>query len=218
MAKRASIQITESTKSISAKVVAEAVQQIDKRMRSRAPEINLLVGELIEAKIRATPHAKSIIAGQLSADFGLNIGEGEEALETLIFVVKRSVKVNLDIRNRGSLGNLAWSMSVSILPDGFSDLLGRIGAYTSPRSGADIPWMEWLLTKGTTIIYDDFFVANGEFRTSRSGFALMFPSGQSGKMFRVEPTFAGTADDNFVVNTIASLLPEIGKIMYRYLQ
>lgn len=215
---KARIQITESTASVSAKVLFEVVEQVDRRMRAAAPQINLLVGELIEARIRATPHVKSLISGQLQADFGLNIGEAEEAVDSLLFVVKRSVKVNLGIKNRGSLGNLAWSMSVSILPDGFSDVLKGIGAYKSPRSGEFIPWMEWLLTKGTTVIYDDFFVAKGEFKTSRSGFALMFPSGQSGRIFRVEPTFAGTADDNFVVNTIASLLPEIGNIMFSYLQ
>jgi hypothetical protein len=212
------IQIIESTSSISAKVLFEVAEQVDKKMRKAAPQINLRVGELIEARIRATPHVKSLISGQLQADFGLNIGEAEEAIESLLFVVKRSVKVNLGIKNRGSLGNSAWSMSVSILPDGFSDVLKGIGTYQSPRSGEFIPWMEWLLTKGTTIIYDDFFVAKGEFRTSRSGFALMFPSGESGKMFRVDPNFAGTADDNFVVNTIASLLPEIGNIMFSYLQ
>jgi len=212
------IQIIESTSSISAKVLFEVAEQVDKKMRKATPQINLRVGELIEARIKATPHVKSLISGQLQADFGLNIGEAEEAIESLLFVVKRSVKVNLGIKNRGSLGNSAWSMSVSILPDGFSDILKGIGTYQSPRSGEFIPWMEWLLTKGTTIIYDDFFVAKGEFRTSRSGFALMFPSGESGKIFRVDPNFAGTADDNFVVNTIASLLPEIGNIMFSYLQ
>jgi hypothetical protein len=212
------IQIIESTSSISAKVLFEVAEQVDRKMRRAAPQINLRVGELIEARIRATPHVKSLISGQLQADFGLNIGEAEEAIESLLFVVKRSVKVNLGIKNRGSLGNSAWSMSVSILPEGFSDVLKGIGTYQSPRSGEFIPWMEWLLTKGTTIIYDDFFVAKGEFRTSRSGFALMFPSGESGKIFRVDPNFAGTADDNFVVNTIASLLPEIGNIMFSYLQ
>jgi hypothetical protein len=207
------IQIIESTSSISAKVLFEVAEQVDKKMRRAAPQINLRVGELIEARIRATPHVKSLISGQLQADFGLNIGEAEEAIESLLFVVKRSVKVNLGMRTKG-----AWSMSVSILPEGFSDVLKGIGTYQSPRSGEFIPWMEWLLTKGTTIIYDDFFVAKGEFRTSRSGFALMFPSGESGKIFRVDPNFAGTADDNFVVNTIASLLPEIGNIMFSYLQ
>lgn len=207
------IQIIESTSSISAKVLFEVAEQVDKKMRKATPQINLRVGELIEVRIRATPHVKSLISGQLQADFGLNIGEAEEAIESLLFVVKRSVKVNLGMRTKG-----AWSMSVSILPEGFSDVLKGIGTYQSPRSGEFIPWMEWLLTKGTTIIYDDFFVAKGEFRTSRSGFALMFPSGESGKMFRVDPNFAGTADDNFVVNTIASLLPEIGNIMFSYLQ
>ena len=210
---KARIQITESTSSVSAKVLFEVVEQVDKKMRKAAPQINLRVGELIETRIRATPHVKSLISGQLQADFGLNIGEAEEAIESLLFVVKRSVKVNLGMGTKG-----AWSMSVSILPEGFSDVLKGIGTYQSPRSGEFIPWMEWLLTKGTTIIYDDFFVAKGEFRTSRSGFALMFPSGESGKMFRVDPNFAGTADDNFVVNTIASLLPEIGNIMFSYLQ
>lgn len=215
---KARIQIVESTASVSAKVLFEVVEQVDKRMRAAAPQINLLVGELIEARIRATPHVRSLISGQLQADFGLNIGEAEEAIESLLFVVKRSVKVNLGVKNRGKLGNLAWSMSVSILPEGFSDVLKGIGAYQSPRSGEFIPWMEWLLTKGTTVIYDDFFVAEGEFKTSRSGFALMFPSGKSSRLFRVDPSFSGTVDDNFVVNTIASLLPEIGSIMFSYLQ
>jgi hypothetical protein len=215
---KARIQITETTSSVSAKVLFEVVEQVDKRMRAAAPQINLLVGELIEAKIRATPHVKSLISGQLRADFGLNIGEAEEAIDSLLFVVKRSVKVNLGIKNRGTLGNMAWSMSVSILPEGFSDVLKGIGAYKSPRSGEFIPWMEWLLTKGTTVIYDDFFVAKGEFKTSRSGFALMFPSGKSSRLFRVEPQFSGTAEDNFVVNTINSLLPEIANIMFSYLQ
>lgn len=215
---KARIQIVESTASVSAKVLFEVVEQVDKRMRAAAPQINLLVGELIEARIRATPHVRSLISGQLQADFGLNIGEAEEAIESLLFVVKRSVKVNLGVKNRGKLGNLAWSMSVSILPEGFSDVLKGIGAYQSPRSGEFIPWMEWLLTKGTTVIYDDFFVAEGEFKTSRSGFALMFPSGKSSRLFRVDPSFSGTVDDNFVVNTIASLLPEIGNIMFSYLQ
>lgn len=215
---KARIQIVESTASVSAKVLFEVVEQVDKRMRAAAPQINLLVGELIEARIRATPHVRSLISGQLQADFGLNIGEAEEAIDSLLFVVKRSVKVNLGVKNRGKLGNLAWSMSVSILPEGFSDVLKGIGAYQSPRSGEFIPWMEWLLTKGTTVIYDDFFVAEGEFKTSRSGFALMFPSGKSSRLFRVDPSFSGTVDDNFVVNTIASLLPEIGNIMFSYLQ
>lgn len=214
---KARIQITESTSSVSAKVLFEVVEQVDKRMRAAAPQINMLVGQLIESRIRSTPHVKSLISGQLRADFGLNIGEAEEALDTLLFVLKRSVKVNLAVKNRGTLGNLAWSMSVSILPEGFSEVLKGIGAYQSPRSGEFIPWMEWLLTKGTTVIYDDFFVAKGEFKTSRSGFALMFPSGSSGKLFRVSPEFAGTEEDNFVVNTIASLLPEIGNIMFSYL-
>ena len=172
------IQIIESTSSISAKILFEVAEQVDKKMRKAAPQINLVVGELIEAKIRATPHVKSLISGQLQADFGLNIGEAEEAISALLFVVKRSVKVNMNMRAKG-----AWSMSVSILPDGFSQVLSGIGTYQSPRSGEFIPWMEWLLTKGTTIIYDDFFVTKGEFKTSRSGFALMFPSGSSGKVF-----------------------------------
>ena len=50
---KARIQITESTSSVSAKMLFEVVQQVDKKMRAAAPQINLLVGELIEEKIRA---------------------------------------------------------------------------------------------------------------------------------------------------------------------
>ena len=217
MAKRTSIQITESTKSVSAKIIAEAVEQIDRKMRSAAPQINARVGQLIETKLRSTPHAREILSGKLRADFGLTDSAANTAVQDLIEAVKRSVKVNLDIRGRGSLGNLAWSMSVSILPDGFTDTIKQIGAYKS-RSG-EIDWMDWLLTKGVTIIYDDYFVAYGkEFPGSRSGNAIMLPAGSSGRLFRVDPVFAGTTDDNFVVNTVNSLLPEIAKLMFSYLQ
>lgn len=213
---KGSIKITESAKSISGKILFEVVEQVDRRMRAAAPQINLRVGALIETKLRATPHVRSILSGKLQTDFGLTSQSAEATVEGLISAVKRSVKVNLDIRNRGKLGNSAWSMSVTILPEGFSQLLSQIGTYSS--NGNEINWMEWLLTKGATVIYDDFFVAYGaEFKSSRSGLGVMYPSGGSGRIFRVDPVFAGTQDDNFVVNTLTSLLPEIANIMFGYL-
>lgn len=210
------IKITETTNSVSAKILFEVVEQVDKRMRSAAPQINIRVGALIEGRLRATPHVRSILSGKLQADFGLTPSVASSAVDSLISEIKRSVKVNLDVRNRGILGSLAWSMSVTILPDGLSQILSKIGSYSS--SGNEINWMEWLLTKGATVIYDDFFVAYGsEFKSSRSGFGIMFPSGESGRIFRVDPVFAGTQDDNFVVNTLNSLLPDIANIMFSYL-
>jgi hypothetical protein len=218
MAKKTVLRIIDTNREVAAKILFEVVEQIDKKMRVAAPKINLLTGELIEKKLMATPHVRSLLAGQLMADFGLSPERASSSVEELISAVKASVKVKLNIKNRGKLGDLAWSMSVTILPEGLSDVLRNIGSYSS--NGNEIIWMDWLLTKGVSVIYDDFFVVYSErFKgTSRSGFSLMFPSGGSGRIFRVDPAFAGTIEDNFVVNTLESLLPEIANLMFSYLQ
>lgn len=210
------VRIIDSVNSLKAKFDFIARDLVDKRMRSYAPVISRKVGELIGDALIRTPEAQSILTGQLKADFGLTDTQASSSLEQLIEAVKRSTTVKLNIKPTGGV-KYAYAMVVSILPAGLSSVLSTIGTYTSENSGKDIAWMEWLLTRGVEVVVDDAFVIYGNKPSSRSGMAVMAQSGGSGRMFRVDPQYAGTADDNFVTKTIGSLLPEIGLIMRSYL-
>lgn len=207
------LKIIESIDSIKAKILLEVKQQVNKRMRGYAPTISRKVGLLIEQKLLNTPHAQSILSGQLRVDFGLSESDANAALTDLISTIRKNIRVKLDIRADGAIRN-AWAMQVDILPPGLINKISDIGSYES--GGHSISWMKWLLTKGVSIIYEDYSIMHGGFSTSRSGQAIMAKR-VNGEMFRVEPEFAGTVEDNFVVNTLGSLLPEIGLIMRRYL-
>lgn len=208
------VRIIDSVNSLKAKFDFIARDIVDKRMRSYAPVISRKVGELIGDALIRTPEAQSILTGQLKADFGLTDAVASTALQQLIEAVKKSTTVKLNIKPSGGV-KYAYAMVVSILPAGLSSVLSTIGTYES--NGKDIPWMEWLLTRGVEVVVDDGFVVYGNKPTSRSGMAVMAKSGGSGRVFRVDPQYAGTPDDNFVTKTIGSLLPEISLIMRSYL-
>jgi hypothetical protein len=210
----AKLEIIESPNSVRAKINFAFREQVNKRMRGYAPVISRKVGELIGNKLMETPAAQSILTGQLKADFGLTDVVAQSALSELIAAVKKSTVVKLDIKTTEGVRN-AWAMSVSILPDGLVGVLSKIGSYKSGRY--EIPWMEWLLTRGVEVVVDGAYVVYWNADRGRSGMATMEKGSGPEDTFRVDPQFAGTADDNFVVNTIKSLLPEIGVIMRSYL-
>jgi hypothetical protein len=206
------IKIIDTVDSIRAKINFELRHEVDRRMRTAAPIIQARAGTLIASRLTNSPHAQSILSGQLQKDFGLTENVAKAALTQLIAAVKRNIRVEL----RGVTGSqLVFTMSVSILPEGLTSVLGNIGTYES--NGHQIGWMRWLLTKGVEVVVEDYFVAYGPSIQSRSGGALMLNTGKSGRDFRVDPAFAGTENDNFVVNTIREALPEIGEIMRSYL-
>ena len=210
---KGTIQIIDSVDSVKAKINFAFREEVDKRMKAAAPLIEARAGTLIASRLISTPHARSILGGKLKVDFGLSDAVATSALIELISAVKKSIRVQLK-KTQGS--TLVFSMSISILPEGLSSVLSVIGNYSS--NGHEIGWMEWLLTKGVEIIIDDYFVAYGlSSPNSRSGGGIMVKSGTSGRHFRVDPAFAGTENDNFVINTIRESLPEIGQIMRSYL-
>lgn len=210
---KGTIQIIESIDSIKAKINFAFREEVDRRMKAAAPRIEARVGTLVASRLISTPHARSILGGQLKIDFGLTDAVALAALTELIAAVKKSVRVSL---TKTSGSTLVYSMTVAILPQGLSSVLSTIGTYDS--NGHEIGWMKWLLTKGVEVVVEDYFVAYGlSPPNSRSGGGIMIKSGTSGRDFRVDPAFAGTEDDNFVVNTLKEILPEIEPIIRSYL-
>lgn len=205
------LQIVESTEQIKARILFEVRSEVDKRLRRYSSVISRKIGALVGNAIMSSEHVKSLLTGQLKADFGLSDQMAEQALKELIQEIRSTITVKLEISS-----GMAFSLRVSFLKTGISQLLSNIGEYDS--NGNSIQWMRWLLLNGSEVIIDDFFVYNDTSKeTSRSKMAIMVPSGSSNKVFRVDPIFAGTEEDNFVIDAINSIMLGSLEVIKEYL-
>ena len=98
------------------------------------------------------------------------------------------------------------------------DLNGLI--YTDFASVIDddgyvLPWLEWLLLEGQSIIVKNYEVLYTKSASSRSGMALMQPSKSS---WRVPSQFAGTEKNNWTTRAINSVEDNIYIIIQKNIE
>ncbi len=203
------LKILESTEEIKARILFDVRTEVDKRLRRYSSVISRKIGQLVGNAIMSSEHVKSLLTGQLKADFGLTDQMAESALKQLIEEIRSTIQVKLEVTQ-----GMAFSLRVSFLKTGISELLSNIGEYQSGEH--DIQWMRWLLLEGSKIIIDDHYVYY-ETGKGRSNKAVMVRSGSSGKFFRVDPQFAGTENDNFVIDAINSIMMGSLEVIKEYL-
>jgi hypothetical protein len=77
-----------------------------------------------------------------------------------------------------------------------------------PIDGGSLPWLEWLLTLGDTIIIGSFGVEYGPH--GRTGKAHMT---KRARPFKVNSSFSGTIDNNFITRAVATVSQDIKNII-----
>ena len=176
---------------------------VESRLQVAAPAVLEHARELFGQALREEPHYTSLLNGTLREELGLK--NPAEEVELAIAAAVSAIKV-ASLPARGlSLGGL----EVLLLGEAYQQAIA-IGSYENDgKHKTQIPWLEWLLLAGDSIIIQDFHVltalAKGvaSFPASRSGTALMVPRGA----WRIPPEFAGTADDNWFVRAARKVGP-----------
>ena len=77
-----------------------------------------------------------------------------------------------------------------------------------PIDGGSLPWLQWLLLEGDSIIIANFGVEYSNEAQGRAGPARMT---RQARPFRVNPKFSGTKDDNFITRSLSGRILEIEK-------
>ncbi len=84
----------------------------------------------------------------------------------------------------------------------------------SYRSNQNIvEWLSWLLFSGTEVVVSDYYVRYTGSVRSRTGDAIMVPSGKSRANFKIRATYAGTDSDNWITRAAAKAIPKIQRIL-----
>jgi hypothetical protein len=162
---------------------------------------------VVRSAIASSPEIASLRAGTLRADFG--IIAGIDVTSPIIDSVANSVNVYMK-QFRASGASISGGISVNIQPDNFVNVLSLSIGTTVTAKGETLPWLDWLLNLGDSVIIADFGVEYGSF--GRSGGARMTPKGRP---FKVDSSFSGTATDNFITRAIESHKGEIASIIAR---
>lgn len=166
------------------------------------------------AALAADPAVASLLSGELLGALGIP-GVAERWAAVAGRVAASIAVTARPCRVAGA--KVVGGVDVGILPADYADLLGLdAAAYTSRPSGEAIPWLDWLLTRGHSVVvagYDCFYdLTPAERAKSRTGLALM----RRGDSFQVPPAYAGTVDDNFLTRAFdEAFLGRVGAILQR---
>jgi hypothetical protein len=202
-----SLRLLETDSQISKLIMDELKIILDKAINTALPKISTEIKILIGESLRNQPEYSSLMTGTLKAELGIadatSITSVIDALIETLAVQKNDIKVT----NKGLSGGFSLTMMKS------DDMNGVI--YTDPASvkdasGYSLPWLEWLLLKGSEILVKNYEVSYVSSPYSRSGMAIMIPSSSS---WRVPPQFAGTENDNWTTRAINSVEDSVYKII-----
>ena len=203
------LKLVTTPSQFAAKVQFLAEEPIDRILTKARPVIQNRISNLLRTAIEGSLTIRSLKGGKLQVDFGLTDGAASAATADIVNAVVSSVNVFFQKSRRGkTLGSLV----IQIDPATISAVVQASphGIYDS--NGHQITWLDWLMTKGTQVVVEDFEVVstvNYDDR-SRSGGGFMLPTNG---VFRVDPEFAGTPGDNFITRAIIANGPNIRRII-----
>ena len=204
MANNISIKVLESNRVIVAKINKALAKDIDKRFKSKAGALKLKLQPIIASALFDSPEIISLRSGVLRFDFGLTGDPGPQIVNAVV----QSVEVKIT-PVKGTQSGISGGVQVNIQPSTYSNLLSLPVAMQKLEIEGRVPWLEWLLTAGDSIIIGHYGVEYGA-GLGRSGGAHMVgikdaPLGP----FKVNSAFSGSVNDNFITRSIKRSEPQI---------
>jgi|TARA_Y100000401_G_scaffold47911_2_gene37062 hypothetical protein len=201
-----SIELVDTDRVIVAKINKALAKEINSKMLKKVSLIKSMLKPVIATALFSSPEIISLGSGVLRFDFGLT---GDPAPQIVNAVVE-SVDVRIK-QVKGSQNGISGGLTVLVQPSSFANLLSLPVAMQKLEIEARIPWLEWLLTAGDTIIIANYGVEYGA-GLGRSGGARMVSLSKAPiGPFKVNSAFSGSVDNNFITRAMVAAEPEIKK-------
>lgn len=161
----------------------------------------------VKSFVLSQPEVQSLEANStpytLNSLFGLKSGSDAGLANSIADAVANSMQIKFDRIDKNFKGGVTFS----IQPEDFQNLLGLPEGHVITQKGSDLHWLDWLLTKGDSVVVAGYqYDAGGN---GRSGSGRMVAGGS----FRVPPSFSGTLTNNFVTRAFEGKQKEIESII-----
>lgn len=211
------VQVRVDSDEISKEVRRQTANQIRSLLKKIIIEVQPLCRDAFRKEIlRRTEYSALMRYGDSSFSLGSQFGleSPSRAVDPIVdAVVNDLIARPISVRGVGKTTSDFGGIEIVLSPNSLWSLSSLPSAsYVS--NAHIIEWLSWLLFSGSSVVVADYFVYTGSSSIkSRTGGAIMVPSGKSKKNFRVRSPYAGTASDNWITRAAAKAAPKIKKIL-----
>jgi|TARA_B110000495_G_C23010249_1_gene597426 hypothetical protein len=205
---RAGLKILETNAQIEKEISRVITRQINESLVATSRFLYKEMYPILERYLRISPEILSLSEGLLQAEFGLD----SDVTPLLITSIMGSFNVNVT-KARGGSAARPGSIKLQFSRQSYEDLLVNEWAYQDVESYIDgsyqgsIPWLDWLLNYGDSIIIADYGVEIGDF--GRTGLAHMV---KKNAPYKVNSSYSGVATNNFITRSVFAASSELGKV------
>lgn len=198
------------------KVIRAMHAELTKKLTSQAFQTSIRRGakRILEHSLRVQPTYLSMVAqdGQLRAELG--VADSQSAMDSLIRAWVKSV--NIRIHHPRIIGHRIAGPIIAIraIQSDYQDVLDKAFASYTTEKGEHIPWLDWLLTKGSEILVASHNVWTSPVPTARSRTGtntIMIKSKGGG--WGVPEAYAGIPDNNYATQAVVTAMPAIGNLL-----
>jgi len=209
MAGEISLRLIENTPKIQKKIMNALAKEMSEHLKKSIGKIQNDLRPIVRAAIETSPEALSLRGGTLRLDFGIT---GDPAADIATVVSKAIFVTNKPVK--ATANNFTGGIIINMQPLDYSELLALPSGSQMTERGLALPWLDWLLLKGDTIIVARYGVKY-KAGTGRSGQATMKLNYNA--PYKVDSQFSGTSTNNFITESIESANDEIMGILARYI-
>tara|TARA_B100001059_G_scaffold236756_1_gene289816 strand:+ start:2042 stop:2668 length:627 start_codon:yes stop_codon:yes gene_type:complete len=176
---------------------------LDKRKATAVDKLREAVKSFIVNQPEVQSLESNSIPYTLNSLLGLDSGSSSGIANFIAEVVANSIEIKFSRIDNNFQGGVTFN----IQPEDFQNLLSLPEGHVVTQKGSDLHWLDWLLTKGDSVIIAGYsYDATGD---GRSGVGTMVTGGS----FRIPPSFSGTKDNNFITRAFEGKQKEIEAIV-----
>lgn len=201
-----SLKLIQTVEQISKLINDEIYKDINKLINKNLNKTKIKFNLYIKKWIEEQPEIRSLNAGStlnsLSALFGLKPDEATQCVKNIVDLIINNAVVDIKINSK-----LDGEIIFNFQRVDFSDLLSLQSGHRITNKNEDLHWLDWLLTKGNTIVIIGYYYKPSN--TGRSGGGTMIKNGS----FRIPPEFSGNLENNFITRAFQGREVEITKIL-----
>jgi len=202
-----SLQLLESNSDIRQKILNALLTECERTIDKSIPDIRDKTKSALIDALKTEPEYNALKSGILKLEFGI---PNTEIIDDIINKLANTINITkktLTINNNGLSGGLTITAISSDIGDLLSDSSAMV---VDTERGYSLPWLDWLLLKGNSIIVRNYTVKFGPSPASRTGEAIMV---ESNKNWRVPAEFVGTEKNNWTTRAIEKIENQINNII-----
>lgn len=160
------------------------------------------IREVVKQALTNCPEVESLRSGTLKYDFGLV----SDVTDLLVSNIVESIEIEYK-PIQISFSGVSSALTIYINAQRLESIFKGSGWAYIPTENGQLPWLDWLLNAGDSIVIAGYSVAYGNW--GRSGGAIMLKYNN----FQVNPQYSGTISDNFITRAIEKNQEQIEKTL-----